>query len=306
MRSTLVPPLSFGSGFHNFGSSPTPNCRSFAFMHPQAGARNSLVGYITTRSFRRWSFIILVFLVLCTLSTLHPRISGHNSRRTRNWRISRPASLHTYRADGLVEVNMAGPHPIRELALQGASKWSQMLSRQSKTLPEAIVEYRRRYQRAPPAGFDLWYASLALSNQLHHLTNNQFRWNFANERNVRLVDEFDQINFDIEPILALPHSILDERLKALQWGDDPAQFQILVRNGKAFVTGGPQKDSPRAQDLLKLISDFSHLLPDLTIPITNHDRGNGILAHDLRQATHQAVLQKSGPCADIIGILTTT
>lgn len=34
--------------------------------------------------------------------------------------------------------------------------WNDKLSRASKTLEEAVTEYRRRYGRAPPLGFDKW------------------------------------------------------------------------------------------------------------------------------------------------------
>jgi hypothetical protein len=47
-------------------------------------------------------------------------------------------------------------HPIPSLLLLGEKKWEDMLSRQSRTLEEAVVEYRRRYGRNPPKGFDLW------------------------------------------------------------------------------------------------------------------------------------------------------
>lgn len=47
-------------------------------------------------------------------------------------------------------------HPIPQLLLLGEKRWEDVLSRQSRTLEEAVVEYRRRYARDPPKGFDLW------------------------------------------------------------------------------------------------------------------------------------------------------
>ena len=58
--------------------------------------------------------------------------------------------------DGLLEVNEDGPHPIYELTARAEAAWEQKLKAASKTLPEAVSEYRRRYGRAPPLGFDLW------------------------------------------------------------------------------------------------------------------------------------------------------
>jgi hypothetical protein len=64
---------------------------------------------------------------------------------------------HTYRPDGLLEVNENGPHPIFELVREAERNWKEKLRRASKTLVEAVREYRRRYKRDPPKGFDLWY-----------------------------------------------------------------------------------------------------------------------------------------------------
>jgi len=69
---------------------------------------------------------------------------------------------HKYRADGLLEVNLDGPHPIYELIARAEKEWEEKLSRSSKTLQEAVKEYRRRYKRAPPKGFDLWYVTCFL------------------------------------------------------------------------------------------------------------------------------------------------
>jgi len=42
--------------------------------------------------------------------------------------------------------------------------------RQSKTLPQAVAEYTRRYGRAPPKGFEGW-------------------WQFCKKNNVKIVDD---------------------------------------------------------------------------------------------------------------------
>lgn len=63
---------------------------------------------------------------------------------------------HTYRPDGLLEVNHNGPHPIFELVRRAEREWEEKLKRASKTLVDAVKEYQRRYKRDPPKGFDLW------------------------------------------------------------------------------------------------------------------------------------------------------
>jgi hypothetical protein len=69
-----------------------------------------------------------------------------------------PLAKHKYRADGLLEVDVDGPHPIYELIADAEKKWKEKVNRQSQTLEAAVEEYQRRYKRAPPKGFELWCA----------------------------------------------------------------------------------------------------------------------------------------------------
>ena len=63
---------------------------------------------------------------------------------------------HNYLPNGLVEVNPFGQHPIYELLEKAKQKWDGKLETASRTLNQAVNEYRRRYGRAPPKGFDRW------------------------------------------------------------------------------------------------------------------------------------------------------
>lgn len=47
------------------------------------------------------------------------------------------------------------------------------MGRQSKTLPQAVIEYKRRYGRLPPRGFEKW-------------------WKFARQNNIKIVDDVSQ------------------------------------------------------------------------------------------------------------------
>lgn len=48
-------------------------------------------------------------------------------------------------------------NPILGLLRDGERKWQDMVARQSKTLEEAVQEYKTRWNRNPPLGFDQWY-----------------------------------------------------------------------------------------------------------------------------------------------------
>lgn len=68
----------------------------------------------------------------------------------------KPTRQHLFRANGLMEVNADGRHPLFELIERGETKWQAKQKRQSKTLEEAVREYKRRHKRLPPKGFDHW------------------------------------------------------------------------------------------------------------------------------------------------------
>ena len=63
---------------------------------------------------------------------------------------------HTITPDGLLIVNPNGPHPIFQLIRDAEAAWEAKCARASKTLDDAVSEYKRRYRRAPPLGFDKW------------------------------------------------------------------------------------------------------------------------------------------------------
>lgn len=77
--------------------------------------------------------------------------------------VEEPLQSHTFRPDGLLEVNADGRHPIYDLIERAETEWDNKLRRQSKTLDEAVAEYKRRYHRAPPKGFDEWLRSFIMS-----------------------------------------------------------------------------------------------------------------------------------------------
>ena len=71
--------------------------------------------------------------------------------------ISQPVlGEHEFRPDGLLQVNLEGAHPIYELISPAEKAWKKKLRNASKSFDEAVQEYKRRYRRAPPRGFDLW------------------------------------------------------------------------------------------------------------------------------------------------------
>ena len=91
-----------------------------------------------------------------------PQGSEPAPKREHIERRGQPLGNHTITPDGLLIVNPNGPHPIFQLVRDAEAAWEAKRARASKTLDEAVSEYKRRYQRAPPLGFDKWCAGCNL------------------------------------------------------------------------------------------------------------------------------------------------
>jgi hypothetical protein len=72
-------------------------------------------------------------------------------------------NLRTRRRDGRALIIEGQKHPIPALMRRAKKRWARLQARQSKTFAQAITEYRKRYGRAPPKGFDRWCATIRTS-----------------------------------------------------------------------------------------------------------------------------------------------
>ncbi len=93
-------------------------------------------------------------------------------------------------------------HPIEFLVEHARRKATDIVERQSKSLQEAIANYRNRYHREPPPGFEDWYR-------------------VAVELNATIIDEYDTITAMFEPYWGISARELRERVRDVL---DPRQF----------------------------------------------------------------------------------
>ena len=123
---------------------------------------------------------ILYFITLCLLFMEAGLWAARKATRDifpDNPLVSKPQLLSLVRRDPRAGIK---EHPIPKLMLDAENDFRGLLARQSKTLPQAVEEYKRRYKRDPPKGFDNW-------------------WKFVKENGVVMVDEYDAISEDLEP-----------------------------------------------------------------------------------------------------------
>ncbi len=158
-------------------------------------------------------------------------------------------------------------HPIPKLMLDAENNFRQLLSRQSKTLKEAVAEYKRRYKRDTPPGFDDW-------------------WRFVEDNDVLMKDECDAILEDLAPFWELSPEELRKRAAlvgthspspplacsaGLQSGHLPSIDLVRVRNGKSRavnIKDGPESSevSARAKGFLRMIEKFQEKVSRTCLP----------------------------------------
>lgn len=85
--------------------------------------------------------------------------------RTRTRTRKKRLPEHDFSDNGLLKVNPLGQHPIFDLVEYAGNAWRNKTEKASKTLKQAVDEYRRRYGRAPPRGFDRWFVPMSLSRR---------------------------------------------------------------------------------------------------------------------------------------------
>lgn len=135
-------------------------------------------------------------------------------------------------------------HPIATLVGDAEQQFEQLHSRQSKTLTDAVNEYRRRYHMHPPPHFDKWFQ-------------------FAQSRGVQLIDEYDTIYHSLLPFWAIEPKVIRERAREAL-GYDNAVIGVLIRQGKVtLVEGGGDKLKWQRDATAGMMSGFVEFLPDM-------------------------------------------
>lgn len=141
-------------------------------------------------------------------------------------------------------------HPIARLMQEADARFRVYESAVSTSFGQTVEKYRSRYGRHPPPGFKDWYQ-------------------FARNRNVFNVDDFEQIMDDLRPFWAVNASEI--RTRAAHMAEDPKYgvAVIHIRNHKIVrVDNG----SWRSETMEQVISKFLEFLPDMDIPMNRLDQ----------------------------------
>lgn len=168
-------------------------------------------------------------------------------------------------------------HPIEELIRTSRARFEETLAKQSRTLAEAVQEYRARTGRYPPPHFDAWYE-------------------FAKSHNVQMIDEYDNINHLITPFWGVSPATIRENVRDTVTSEDRGRIlPLFIRNGELVKPEHGWNPVPEEahwpvleeeanltlQVLTQMMRKFVHHLPDMEILFNLMDEPSLVMPNDL-------------------------
>ncbi|TVY25377.1 Beta-1,2-xylosyltransferase [Lachnellula hyalina] len=170
-------------------------------------------------------------------------------------------------------------HPVWQLISDAEKDYRAMLGRQSKTLEEAVAEYRRRYGIHPPPNFDKWY-------------------DFAKKKNVQLIDEYDSIQHSLNPFWGLKPKTIRARAQEALGFDANNLIGALIRNGAVKkIDGGGEWQMDATVGMMK---GFIKYLPDMDLCFNIHDEPRVVIPFDDMTRLMKTAMEVKKPAAKAV------
>lgn len=163
-------------------------------------------------------------------------------------------------------VNSQGLSSITQMISEGKLRAALMHKNESKNFSEAVSNYKIRYKRNPPRGFDAWYT-------------------YAKAHGVQIIDDYDTISEDLEPFRHLTPAELSHRANLLvpRQGQERNMINaIRIENGEINVVTEDDSDpvwNRRAESLSNMLKAVKYNFTDMTLPV-NEDAPPRVLISD--------------------------
>ncbi|KAI5302600.1 capsule-associated protein CAP1, partial [Ascosphaera pollenicola] len=174
-------------------------------------------------------------------------------------------------------------HPIEQLIKQASSRFDQRKQKQSKTLREAVEEYQRRYSMPPPPHFDVWFR-------------------LAQEKNVRIIDDYDTIYHSLLPFWGLKPSTIRERAREII-SYRRQVTGMMIRDKK--ITKCERRDEAKhwfPEALQGMTVGFLDWLPDMDLAFNINDEPRIVIPSEDLNALHQRGVQEVSKLAGESGL----
>ena len=161
----------------------------------------------------------------------------------------KPSSVHV----------SSSSHPISVLINEAELDFKEKIKSQSKTLADAVTEYKRRYKMHPPPNFDKWYA-------------------FAKEKGVQFIDEYDSIYDSLLPFWSVKPSVIRGRCRESLGFNDNNLMGLAIRGGKAVNVA--RAEDWQQKSTVGMMAGFIQHLPDMDLAFNIHDESRVVLPHE--------------------------
>jgi hypothetical protein len=205
---------------------------------------SDLMTIIRERPFRRGSIKIFLAIILCGIATF---------------------TFLSFHASKPVQHISMGSHPIETLIKEARLQFSETRQKQSRTLAEAVEEYKRRHEMHPPPNFDLWYA-------------------FAEANNVQMIDDYDTIQDLLKPFWGMTPASIRRNARESLGAEGTHLMGLLIRNGQV---ASRTVSHWTTDTIVEMTRKFVHHLPDMDLVFNVHDGPSVVIPHDL---LHQLVV----------------
>ncbi|PTB62029.1 glycosyltransferase family 90 protein [Trichoderma citrinoviride] len=146
-------------------------------------------------------------------------------------------------------------HPVETLVRSGKANFKSLLQRQSGSYAEAVEAYRRRYDAAPPPGFEEWYE-------------------FAVRHNSPIIDDFDAIHRAVSPFWELSGRRVSETLNQIHFAQNSEMWFCSVDGASATTdcTHAYRTFDRHLKYLLdRLFQGLDGALPDVKFLVNHFD-----------------------------------
>lgn len=151
-----------------------------------------------------------------------------------------------------------GLHPIEVLVNKANADFNAMVTGQSKTVDEAIVEYKRRYKREPPKGFEEWF-------------------DLAVGANCTIIDNFDTIMETLDPFWGI--SAQEMRARVAEFRQKPMGV-VKVENHEVSMPHNTLVLRHFDEILKEWTNRHKKLLPDMEFLVNGLAEPRIFVPHD--------------------------
>ncbi|KAI4156495.1 MAG: hypothetical protein LQ340_000244 [Diploschistes diacapsis] len=174
------------------------------------------------------------------------------------------------RSHGLTGHNVFYRHPIDSLIATARLQHKAWVAQaaMSHDLLTAISEYKRRYNRDPPPGFDVWHK-------------------YAVDRSSVVIDDFDSMHNDLAPFWSISPYDLRVRTKQAVFGSWNEVVEVRIRSGSAHVPDMIPTHRWMMEGIVRMMEPFIEHLPDMDLAFNINDEPRVAVPFEKLQALCQ-------------------